>query len=84
VYLSIQYYDCSLSRNLITHSGFLKKSGNYLRLFLVKSYLKGHFALPLNAAYSYKGPHYENKHLHHIKYSNCQYRGPHWPGLFAI
>ena len=27
---------------------------------------------------------YENKHLYHLKYSNCQRWGPHRPGLFAI
>ena len=25
--------------------------------------------------------HHENKHLHHLKYSNCQHRGPRRTGL---
>ncbi len=49
---SIQYYDYFLSRNLIALSGLLAKSGNYLRLFLVKPHMNGHLALPFNAAYA--------------------------------
>ena len=40
-----------------------------------------HLALPLDAAYSYLVPHYENKHLHHIKYSNRKHWSPRWTGL---
>ena len=38
-------------------------------------------ALPLDAAYSYLVPHYENKHLHHIKYSNRKYWSPRRTGF---
>ena len=66
---------------LIVLSGLLTKSGNYLRLFRVIPNMNDHLALPLDAACSYLMPHYENKHLHHLKHSNRKYRGPYRTSL---